>query len=323
MQQPEPERPTAPARRRPAWTIPALVGAYLGAVTLFMVFVLHLSVSPERLLLLMLIAALVLGRARLFLADWIPFLVLFLSYEYLRGLSSKAGFPVHIVTGLERAISFGQVPSLTLQHAFYHPGHTSWYDIAATMFYFLHFAFPLVVGYVFWVTARPVFLRYSRTLLGMSFAAFFFYLLVPVAPPWEVVPGVVKIITHTLPSYTDLPGVATPATVYHFFYADPNAAMPSMHAAYPFLATLFAVRILGRRAWPLFLYTACVWYSIVYLGEHYVVDIIGGVIFALAAFGVDEWITRWWSRRRPLRHVSHRENESSAGASELTTRARP
>src|SRR5947207_12619460 len=87
-----------------------------------MVFVLHLSVSPERLLILMLIAALVLGRAKLFLADWIPFLVLFLSYEYLRGLGGQVGMPIHDVTSLERWISFGQVPSLTLQQAVYHAG---------------------------------------------------------------------------------------------------------------------------------------------------------------------------------------------------------
>ncbi|TMF23031.1 MAG: hypothetical protein E6I31_05985 [Chloroflexi bacterium] len=69
------------------------MGGYLAVVTLFLVFVLHLSVSPERLLILMLIAALVLGRAKLFLADWIPFLILFLSYEYLRGLGGQVGMP--------------------------------------------------------------------------------------------------------------------------------------------------------------------------------------------------------------------------------------
>ncbi|HYS28115.1 MAG TPA: hypothetical protein VEQ12_01250, partial [Candidatus Limnocylindria bacterium] len=92
----------APPARRPAYVLPLLAGAYLAAVTLFMVFVLHLSVSPERLLLLMLIAALVLGRTRLFLTDWIPFLILFLGYEYLRGLGGKIGMPIHDVTGLER-----------------------------------------------------------------------------------------------------------------------------------------------------------------------------------------------------------------------------
>src|SRR5947209_4903273 len=132
-----------------------MVGGYLAAVTLFMVFVLHLSVSPERLALLMLIAALVLGRGKLFLADWVPFLVLFLSYEYLRGLGGKTGLPHHDVTGLERALFDGQVPSLVLQHAFHHPGSVAWYDVAATAFYFLHFAFPLAVGYLLWITARP------------------------------------------------------------------------------------------------------------------------------------------------------------------------
>lgn len=275
-----------------------LAGSYLGAVTLFMVFVLHLSVSPERLLLLMLIAALVLGRGRLFLADWIPFLVLFLSYEYLRGLGSRTGLAHHDVTGLEQTLFGGTIPTLTLQHAFFHPGQVSWYDIAATAFYFLHFAFPLAVGYLLWITARPMFLRYSRTLLAMSFAAFFFFLLVPVAPPWLAVHGVVKIINFTLPSYTDLPGIAAPATVYHFFYANQYAAMPSMHAAYPLLAALFGVRVFQWRALPLFAYTACVWLSIVYLGEHYVVDIIGGVVFVAAAYLGEEALTRWWRRRQ-------------------------
>ena len=277
------------------------MGGYLAVVTLFMVFVLHLSVSPERLLILMLIAALILGRARLFLADWIPFLVLFLAYEYLRGLGGKVGLPVHDVTPLERAISFGQIPSLVLQHGFYRVGQVQWYDIAGTMFYFLHFAFPLGVGYLFWIVNRRTFLRFSRTLIAMSFAAFVFYLLLPVAPPWKAVVGVVKVIDHTLPSFTDLPGVPVPATVYHWLTPNQDAAMPSLHAAFPFLGTLFALRLWGLRAWSTVIYTASVWLSIVYLGEHYVVDIIGGVIFGLAAYFGEDLLTSWWAARESRR----------------------
>jgi membrane-associated phospholipid phosphatase len=294
-----PRRP--PGGRRPSWLLPSLVGGYLAVVTLFMVFVLHLSVSPERLLILMLIAALILGRARLFLADWIPFLVLFLAYEYLRGLGGKVGLPVHDVTPLERAISFGQVPSLVLQHTFYRVGQVNWYDIAATMFYFLHFAFPLGLGYLFWIVNRRTFLRFSRTLIAMSFAAFVFYLLLPVAPPWKAVAGVVKIIDHTLPSFTDLPGVPVPATVYHWLTPNQDAAMPSLHAAFPFLGALFALRLWGLRAWSTVIYTASVWLSIVYLGEHYVVDIIGGVIFGLAAYFGEDLLTSWWAARESRR----------------------
>ncbi len=296
----------APPARRPAYVLPLLAGAYLAAVTLFMVFVLHLSVSPERLLLLMLIAALVLGRTRLFLTDWIPFLILFLGYEYLRGLGGKIGMPIHDVTGLERLICFGQVPTILLQQAFYHAGRVSWYDIAATMFYFLHFAFPLGLGYLFWIIDRGSFLRFSRTLVGMAFAAFFFYLLLPVAPPWIAVPGVVKIIDHTLPSFTDLPGVPVPATLYHWLTPNLYAAMPSLHAAFPFLGALFALRLWGRWAWPTVVYAVCVWLSLVYLGEHYVVDVIGGVVFALGAFFGEELLTRWWRRHHPLDAIPSR-----------------
>jgi membrane-associated phospholipid phosphatase len=283
--------------RRRSWLLPSLVGVYLVVVTLFMVFVLHLSVSPERLLLLMLIAALILGRARLFLADWIPFLVLVLSYEYLRGLGGRLGMPIHDVTSLERLISFGQVPTLVLQHAFYHQGHVNWYDVAGTMFYFLHFAFPLGLGYLFWIIDRHTFLRFSRALIAMSFAAFVFYLFLPVAPPWKAVPGVFKIIDHTLPSFTDIPGLPVPATIYHWLTPNQYAAMPSLHAAYPFLGSLFALRLWGSRAWLTLVYTACVWLSIVYLGEHYVVDIIGGVVFALAVFFGEDAFTTWWHNR--------------------------
>ena len=110
-------------------------------------------------------------------------------------------------------------------------------------------------------------------------------------------PGVVKIIDHTLPSFTDLPGVSTPATIYHFFYANKYAAMPSIHAAYPFLGALFAARTFGWRALPLFAYTCCVWFSVVYLGEHYVVDVIGGIILAAAAYFGEDGLTRWWQSR--------------------------
>jgi membrane-associated phospholipid phosphatase len=297
--------PGPKAEGRRSWLLPSLVGSYLGVVTLFMVFVLHLSVSPERLLLLMLIAALVLGRAKLFLADWIPFLVLFLSYEYLRGLSGKVGLPIHDVTALERLISFGQVPTLGLQQAFYHPGQVAWYDIAGTVFYFLHFAFPLGLGYLFWIVNRRTFLRFSRALIAMAFAAFVFYLLLPVAPPWKAVPGVIKIIDHTLPSFTDLPGVPVPATVYHWLNPNEYAAMPSLHAAFPLLGALFALRLWGQRAWPTLLYTGGVWLSIVYLGEHYIVDVIGGAVFALAAFYGEDWFTRWWQ----VRQVRQQERE--------------
>jgi hypothetical protein len=62
------------------------------------------------------------------------------------------------------------------------------------------------------------------------------------------------------------------------------AAFPSLHAAYPFLAFLFVRRVFPRAGWLMLAYAVCVWFSIVYLGEHWVVDIIGGVAYSIAAY---------------------------------------
>jgi membrane-associated phospholipid phosphatase len=186
------------------------------------------------------------------------------------------------VIALDRAIGLGTLPTLFLQSHLYHGGGPSALDIACTLVYFLHFAYPLTLGYVFWIRDRSVFRHFAAALLGMSFVAFFFYLLVPVAPPWlaaqkGLLPHVEKIISHTLPSATDF--------VYQKMNPNQVAAMPSLHTAFPVLGLLYGVRLFGRRAaLPLGAWVIAVVFSIVYLGEHYVVDALGGVVFAVAAY---------------------------------------
>jgi membrane-associated phospholipid phosphatase len=84
--------------------------------------------------------------------------------------------------------------------------------------------------------------------------------------------------------------------------SNPVAAMPSLHAAFPFLGFLFAQRLLGWRAWPLFVYTVIVWLAVVYLGEHYVVDVVGGALWAFFFY----WVVNFaWDRRiKPSRSSS-------------------
>jgi len=60
--------------------------------------------------------------------------------------------------------------------------------------------------------------------------------------------------------------------------------MPSLHAAYPWLFLLFGLRIWGRRGLALAIYPAAVYAAVVYLGHHYVVDLIGGVVYASVTY---------------------------------------
>ena len=261
--------------------VPAVV-VYVIAVCLFSVWR-GISVSPDYLLIVMLLGALVLGRAKPFLVDWLPFVALFLGYEVLRGLAGSSGIEVHYTAPIafDSLVGGGTIPTVWLQQHLFHAGNISALDIAVTFVYFLHFAFPLTLGFVLWLRDRGLFRRYAAAMLVMSYLAFVFFLLVPVAPPWLAsvngyLPHVDKIIDHTLPS----------STTWFYQQLDPNpvAAMPSLHMAYPVLGLLYAVRHFGRRGWVLALWCLAVAFTIVYLGEHYLADTIAGALVAGAAY---------------------------------------
>ena len=270
-----------------------LVGSVIYLALIFGVMLWQgISIEPEWVLLVLLVIAVALGRGRTFLTDWTPFLLLFLAYEAMRGYASKTNFAPHDLSGMERWVFAGTIPTLTLQRAFYHAGVVGLQDIAAMIFYFMHFVLPIVVGFVFWVTDREYYWRFIAALLLMCFLAFVTYLFWPSAPPWYQLHDVVKIndqTVHTLWGFT----AVTP--LYHSFNPNKFAAFPSLHAAFPMLAAVYAwqrYRLLGV---GLTLWSAGVAVSIVYLGEHYVVDALIAIVYVAAATIIVEMFSR---RRR-------------------------
>ncbi len=293
--------PTAPALRRSPLQqrnerlLLAVVAVYVILLSGLMI-VRGIAVTPDVVAVALGLAAVVLGRGRLFLRDWIPFLVLFFAYELMRGYADQFGQQVHVldVIALERALFGGQLPTTILQ-AWLHPksGVDPW-AVAATVVYFLHFPLPLAVGFLLWLRRRAAYYDFVAALVVLSMAAFITYVLLPVAPPWwaeqrgYLPPGAVLPLKEF--------GFQALATTfgfdgryvysYAFYNINPNqlAAIPSLHAAYPFLAFLVARHYFGRAGWLMLLYSAVVWFSIVYLGEHYVVDAMAGVLYASLAY---------------------------------------
>jgi len=70
-----------------------------------------------------------------------------------------------------------------------------------------------------------------------------------------------------------------PATIYHWLTPNQYAAMPSASRAFPFLGALSPTSVGPPRLADARLHRVRLAQH-VYLGEHYIVDIIGGVIFA-------------------------------------------
>ena len=256
-----------------------------------------ISIEPEWVVLALLLIAIALGRGRSFIVDWLPFLVLFLGYEAMRGFAAKTGFAPHDLSGLERFVFGGALPTLVLQHAFYHSGVVGWQDLVAMFFYFMHFPLPIVVGFYFWVNSREHFRRFVAALLLMSFLAFITYLFFPSAPPWYQFPNeVVKINNKTVEALWQ--GKYFVSEIYNSFNPNKFAAFPSLHAAFPALAAAYAWSRYRALALGLIAWSAAVLLSIVYLGEHYVVDALDGFVYVAVAMAIVELVARRL-RRRP------------------------
>jgi hypothetical protein len=273
----------------------AAIAAYAVILSVLMI-ARGISVTPDVIVVAFGLAALILGRGRLFLRDWIPFLALFLSYELMRGYADKFGLPIHVtdIVDLERILGLGGLPTMFLQQL--HQGPASSPDVLASIsvvFYFLHFPLPLAIGFLLWIHHRGHYYDFVAAIIVLSMAGFVTYLLLPTAPPWWAdkygyVTGVLHLRDTGFEGLADFFGFGNYYYSYSLYAISSNdvAAFPSLHAAYPFLAFLFARRAFGQIGWLMLAYTLCVWFSIVYLGEHWVVDIVGGVAYSLAAYWV-------------------------------------
>ena len=77
--------------------------------------------------------------------------------------------------------------------------------------------------------------------------------------------------------------------------SNPIAAMPSLHIAFASLVALFiGYRLRSAWRWLLVLYPCAMGFTLVYAGEHYVVDLVAGAAYAVGT----HYVCTWWERRR-------------------------
>jgi hypothetical protein len=265
----------------------------------------------------LLLFAVLIGRTRLFLRDWLPFVAIFLAYELMRGVADDAGFPVHMedVIAAERLISFGTLPTQLLQDWLAPPSGVGPAAIAATVLYMLHFALPVVTAFLLWLWRRPMFHDFVGAFIILSFAGFVTFLLLPVAPPWYAAdvglldgPDGEPVIRYLKPDAFAVlaDGLGFDGrwlTSYVFYSVNPNgvAAFPSLHAGYPFLSFLVLRRAFGGIGWLALGYAFGVWWAIVFTGDHYVIDVLGGIAYAFAAYFAALRIADWLAARAARR----------------------
>ncbi len=246
--------------------------------------------------------------------DWLPFVLLLWLYDLVRGYADELGMGVHEQPqlGLDRLFGGGTVPTVWLQQRLWHGRwDLHWWDFATWGVYMSYFFGTTAVLAVLWWRSRPLFRRFAASVVGLAFLGVVTFLLYPAEPPWLTaydgrIPPVERIVW---PVGEHVPVVSFGAlweTGTH--YANPVAAMPSLHAAYTLLIALFLVhRLRSRWRHLLWLYPPAMAFALVYSGEHYVTDILLGWIYCVAVYFAIEWAL---GRRKrapeptPSRHIS-------------------
>jgi hypothetical protein len=280
--------------------VAALVLGYLAGLGA-MILVKGVFLSADRYFLILLVPALALRTGRAYIRDFLPFIALILLYEEARGVAhviQPHPFYEPMLT-IDRWLGFGEVPTNRLQGWLWQ-GHLEWYDHALSLLDRLHFIVPPTLLLLIWLERRDVFYRCAATLLGVSFAGAATFAAFPAAPPWlaskhHLIPHVYRI------GYIE--GGASPvgtskSWIEAHILGNPVAAVPSLHAAYATLVLLFAYAWRGRIAALIAApYTLGMWFTVVYLGDHYVADIIVGVAYAAAGWMLIPRLLR----REPLR----------------------
>ncbi len=290
----------------------ALFLVYMISMTALMVWQ-GVGIAPDRYALVLMLGSLAIRRTRRFLMDWIPFMLILISYDFLRGLATLLGNRAHFQEMIDfDTWIFHTLPTVTLQQHFFNPQSLQWYDYLATIFYFLHFALPLAFGFILWIYNREHFKEFAIGISLLSYAAWATYVIFPAAPPWLAnqngyVSRVNKIMDQTFKAFPDRLHMPT---VYTEIRSNPVAAIPSLHAAYPMLVLLFALSFFGLRALFFLPYALSVWISVVYLGEHYVADIVVGVLYAVIFWFITRKIAAWFPKFI-MPHPQEAESDSS------------
>lgn len=118
--------------------------------------------------------------------------------------------------------------------------------------------------------------EYVSVFLACGYLGFTIYLLYPVVPPRLALPDVTSVSPPWASGAWESAG--------QLFRANPYAALPSLHCAFPFLSFLY-LRARGYSlAWLFAGMSLWLFVGTIYLGEHYFLDVLGGMIVASIAF---------------------------------------
>ncbi len=227
-----------------------------------------------------------------FAVYWTPFMFIYLFYESFRSIvpllvSSRrdATTPLRFEEAL-----FGAPLFLILYHY-----RVFILDLVFSLIYALHPLYSVIYAvYLYFKERTEEYVWYAAVFTATSLLGLTIYILWPVAPPWmSPIAGVSRV-----PNYFSrlLSAIGLSSEI------DPNpyAAMPSMHVGIAIIFSASLARLKPKHRIAAVLWPALMSVSVIYTGNHYLLDVIAGALVAYAGIKLgsrlysrlDKWLRR-------------------------------
>lgn len=221
----------------------------------------------------------------------LPFAVFAITYDWMRIYPNYKVNPIDIRHLYESELSLFGIPSdgrVITPNEYFALHHHPVADAFAGLFYLCWVPLPIAFGlWLFFRGDKRTYAHFSLVFLLVNWIGFCGYYIHPAAPPWYAInfgfepdfstPGNVG----GLGRFDALIGLPIFKSIYSG-NANIFAAVPSLHAAYMLITTIYAIISRQHRLCIcLFaLITMGIWWTAVYSCHHYIIDVMLGIATA-------------------------------------------
>ena len=247
-----------------------------------------------------------------------PWLVFACSYDGMRLLPNYEVNPIDtrgIYEAEKSLFGIGTAAGTLIPGEWFNLHNCAFADFMAGFFYLCWVPVPLGFAiYLYLKGKREMYLRFSLAFLFVNLVGFVGYYIHPAAPPWYVIEHGFTPVLNTPGSVAGLGrfDALVGAPVFHSIYCNNSnvfAAVPSLHAAYMLVATIYA--IISRQSKfciGIFAFICMgIWWTAVYSTHHYIIDVLLGILTTIVALLILErlLIRAEWAKRFMARYAKN------------------
>lgn len=243
-----------------------------------------------------------------------PWLVFACSYDGMRLLPNYEVNPIDtrgIYEAEKSLFGIGTAAGTLIPGEWFNLHNCAFADFMAGFFYLCWVPVPLGFAiYLYLKGEREMYLRFSLAFLFVNLVGFVGYYIHPAAPPWYVIEHGFTPVLNTPGSVAGLGRLDSlvGAPVFHSIYCNNSnvfAAVPSLHAAYMLVATIYAIISRQSKLCIAIFAFICmgIWWTAVYSTHHYIIDVLLGILTTIVALLIlerlllrAEWAKRFMAR---------------------------